>query len=645
MKQNLLKLCSVLLTFAIILSVCVFAVPSVIAATAKHKDHIVNRGNGLRNTYAKITKGEEVNVFYFGGSVTNGSGATRLDEDSWRGLTGKWLRTNFPDAYINNINAAYGDTGSWFGLYRLVTDILPQNPDLIFIEFSINDYYDQISKKDASLYFETIIRTIREQAPDCDIVNVLTTDQSKIPNLISDDMLHSQAQAHEDIAAAYNVPTLRVGHALADRLYQEAGYGWGNIWKDYVGDIVHPTDKGYKVYFEVFEEYLNSELKSGKYDGTKVNHKVPECVNDKLLNGDMQFIDADNDLNNASDAAGGKGFTYFSDLGTYSGALKGGVCADRNPASFVIKFTGTELSVLYKTSDKFNGFVLTVDGKDAFAVKKKNIAVLASGLKYGEHTVEMRFSFQQGGFDKINIFGFFARNENKASHKHKYDNKCDKNCNVCGLTRTTSHTYKTVTTKATTKKNGSIVNKCSGCGKTTGTKTTIYYAKKVKLSTTEYTYSSSKTRKPSVKVYDYKGNKISSKYYTVSYATGRKKVGKYKVTIKLKGNYSGTLTAYFTIVPKESKVEKLTAAKKSLKVKLDKVSSQATGYEIQYSTSKTFKSKYTKTKKVSSYKTTSVTLKSLKAKKTYYVRVRTYKTVDGKKYYSDWSSKKYKKTK
>ena len=144
---------------------------------------------------------------------------------------------------------------------------------------------------------------------------------------------------------------------------------------------------------------------------------------------------------------------------------------------------------------------------------------------------------------------------------------------------------------------------------------------------------------------DYKGKKISSKYYTVSYASGRKKVGKYKVTIKLKGNYSGTLTAYFTIVPKESKVEKLTAAKKSLKVKLDKVSSQATGYEIESSTSKTFKSKYTKTKKVTSYKTTSVTLKSLKAKKTYYVRVRTYKTVDGKKYYSDWSSKKYKKTK
>ncbi len=67
------------------------------------------------------------------------------------------------------------------------------------------------------------------------------------------------------------------------------------------------------------------------------------------------------------------------------------------------------------------------------------------------------------------------------------------------------------------------------------------------------------------------------------------------------------------------------------------------GYEVQYSTSKKFSS--AKTKKVTSNKTTSVTLKSLKAKKTYYVRVRTYKTVDGKKYYSAWSSHKYKKTK
>jgi hypothetical protein len=100
---------------------------------------------------------------------------------------------------------------------------------------------------------------------------------------------------------------------------------------------------------------------------------------------------------------------------------------------------------------------------------------------------------------------------------------------------------------------------------------------------------------------------------------------------------------YYTINPPKTSVSSLTAGKKSLTVKLKKQSSQTTGYQIQYSTSKTFKS--AKTKTIGSYKTTSVTLKSLSAKKTYYVRVRTYKTVSGKKYYSSWSSYKYKKTK
>lgn len=68
-----------------------------------------------------------------------------------------------------------------------------------------------------------------------------------------------------------------------------------------------------------------------------------------------------------------------------------------------------------------------------------------------------------------------------------------------------------------------------------------------------------------------------------------------------------------------------------------------TGYEIKYSTSKSFAS--AKTVKVSSNKTVTYTIKNLAAKKTYYVSVRTYKTVDGKTYYSAWSTAKNAKTK
>lgn len=166
---------------------------------------------------------------------------------------------------------------------------------------------------------------------------------------------------------------------------------------------------------------------------------------------------------------------------------------------------------------------------------------------------------------------------------------------------------------------------------------------KIKLSTTKYTYNG-KARKPSVTVTNSSGKKLSTKYYTVSYSSGRKKVGTYTVTVKFKNGHSGTYKQTFVINPKGTSVSKLTAAKKSLKVSIKKQSSQTTGYQIQYSTSKKFSSKYTKSTTVS-YKTTSKTIKSLSAKKTYYVRVRTYKTVNGKKYYSGWSSVKSKKTK
>ncbi len=67
------------------------------------------------------------------------------------------------------------------------------------------------------------------------------------------------------------------------------------------------------------------------------------------------------------------------------------------------------------------------------------------------------------------------------------------------------------------------------------------------------------------------------------------------------------------------------------------------GYQIQYSTSKSFK--HAKTVKVKGYKRSSKTIKKLKRNKRYYVRVRTYAKMGHKTYYSKWSKKKRIRTK
>ena len=102
-----------------------------------------------------------------------------------------------------------------------------------------------------------------------------------------------------------------------------------------------------------------------------------------------------------------------------------------------------------------------------------------------------------------------------------------------------------------------------------------------------------------------------------------------------------TITGYKTIVnnPVKTSITKLSRGKRSFAVKWAKKTTQTTGYQIQYSTSSSFKSG-NKAVTVTSNKATSKTIKGLKAKKKYYVRVRSYKTVNGNKVYGAWSAVK-----
>ena len=163
---------------------------------------------------------------------------------------------------------------------------------------------------------------------------------------------------------------------------------------------------------------------------------------------------------------------------------------------------------------------------------------------------------------------------------------------------------------------------------------------KVKAETkTSYTYDG-KAKKPAVTVKDAKGKTLKEGTdYTVSYSSGRKNVGKYKVKVNLKGNYTGSKDFEFTIKPKGTSLSKLKAGKKQFKATWKAQKTHTTGYEVQYSTNKNFKSGNKKVN-IKKNKTTSETIKKLKAKKKYYVRIRTYKTVSGKKIYSDWSKSK-----
>lgn len=212
----------------------------------------------------------------------------------------------------------------------------------------------------------------------------------------------------------------------------------------------------------------------------------------------------------------------------------------------------------------------------------------------------------------------------------------------------TKKNYKTITTPASTSKDGSIVVKCSNCGDVKST-TTIAKIKSIALNKTSFT-ENGKVQKATVVAKDSANKTIAASNYTVSYSNSNsKKPGTYTATVKFNGkNYTGTKKLTYKInakAPAKTTVKLSKAKKTSLKASWSNVAN-ATSYEVQYGTSKSFKG--AKTVKVSS-KSSSKVLTKLKKNKKYYVRVRAVRTVkvDNKNttLRASWSSAKNLKTK
>ncbi len=205
----------------------------------------------------------------------------------------------------------------------------------------------------------------------------------------------------------------------------------------------------------------------------------------------------------------------------------------------------------------------------------------------------------------------------------------------------TSHSYKNTVTKATLTQNGKIENKCNGCGDVKKT-TTIYAAKTIKLNRNVITTNGT-VQRPTVTVTDSKGKALTyKKDFVVEYSNfNSKNVGRYTVTVKLIGNYSGTKTFPYYINPKPTEFVPsnkggFKAISRGFTIKWNKQASQTTGYQIQYATKRDFSNAATIT--IANPNTTSYTSKGRAGNTRYYVRVRTYKKIGTGTFYSSWNS-------
>lgn len=221
-------------------------------------------------------------------------------------------------------------------------------------------------------------------------------------------------------------------------------------------------------------------------------------------------------------------------------------------------------------------------------------------------------------------------------------------------TTTTEETTTTTETKPTESSTTTETRPSTSTTETTTTEqpTTTATKQKKKLTSVtgikNATYSG-KTIKCKITVKSEKSTLKENKQYKVTYKNN-KNCGIATVKITGIGDYQGTITKTFKIVPKKAVIHAVKAAKKAETVEIRKNDGGVTGYQISYSYKKNFKGqKYKELKKCKyknvkikrkKYTITSYKIKSLKSKKYVYVRVRAYKQVGKTKIYGSWSSTK-----
>ena len=144
----------------------------------------------------------------------------------------------------------------------------------------------------------------------------------------------------------------------------------------------------------------------------------------------------------------------------------------------------------------------------------------------------------------------------------------------------------------------------------------------VTLSTTTYTYNG-KAKTPAVTVKDGAKTLTKNTDYTVSYAKGRINAGSYKVTVTLKGNYSGSAYKTIKINPAAQKLT-MSAAQKSVKFKALKKKAQTTSkVAVSGVKTKVTYAKVSGSSKLTINKTTGkITVKKKTKKGTYSIKVK-----------------------
>lgn len=338
-----------------------------------------NVGNQVRlaKVIKKLQAGGEVTVAYLGGSITQGSSAG--DEKCYARLTTNWLEDTFPNAKINYVRAGIGATGSYIGVHRADKDVLSHNPDLVFVDFSVNDTTERTEINKAT--YASLMKKLWTASSAPAIITIAMTQENGT----------SFQEYHGEIVKEFNIPMISYKNAILDII--DKGY---IKWTDISGDNIHPNVVGHALLTDLITNYIQSVIDNVD----SISGEEPDLSS---VTGDrMRYVNAKLLMSDDTTPTSLGGFAVQSnDFGNFHAPWlirhSDGQFTDADAIEF--EFEGTNVGLLYGKLTKNSCMAdIYIDGEVVKTINPSfpggwgnyvEFEELATGLSEGKHTLKV----------------------------------------------------------------------------------------------------------------------------------------------------------------------------------------------------------------------------------------------------------------
>ncbi len=302
----------------------------------------LDSGNDVVAAFAKTHRGTPLRVVALGGSITQAG----------KGWVGQWLQERFPDTVVSMVNAGMSGTGSELGVFRLERDVISFQPDLVLIEFAVND--DSRGDEIVIRCLESIVVRLKElpHAPAIVFIQAAAQDGS---NRIR----------HQKVAAHYGLLNIDLQSAVDAHLLKE-----DLPWETFFKDKVHPNEAGHAFYTQVIARALEPYLqKSRETSGSIGKASLPAPLSQQALWLDGRMIPVDA----TSDWARKYSLPYW-----WTQFFQGFTWSETLGAKQRVPLRGTFIGMLYPRHESFGAFYASLDGQESVMIDQS----LSRGYKY-----------------------------------------------------------------------------------------------------------------------------------------------------------------------------------------------------------------------------------------------------------------------